>query len=310
MIKTAILNVTTIEPRLKHPTIFEHFDALEGGESFIILNDHDPRPLYYQLLGERGNIFTWEYLESGPEWWRVNIAKTGGQSKQETVGEIAAADMRKAEVFKKLGIDFCCGGKVTLKEAAATAGLTEEALREELDKSESQGAVPVHLDFNSWDISFLADYIKNIHHGYIREFGPIIEQLANKVASRHGNESPELLALAKDTHDFMADLYQHIEKEEAVLFPATKDLSALENEDIDRIIDDLHREHEDAGAELVHFRKLTKDYELPAHACNSYTYLYERMKAFEQDLLQHVHLENNILFPKIIETCQEQLNVE
>lgn len=310
MIKTAILNVTTIEPRLKHPTIFAHFDALEGGESFIIVNDHDPRPLYYQLLGERGNIFTWEYLESGPEWWRVNIAKPAAESKPETVGGIAAADMRKAAVFKKLGIDFCCGGKVTLKEAAATAGLTEEALRHELAKSETQENVPVHLNFNGWDIAFLADYIKNIHHGYIREFGPIIEQLANKVASRHGNESPELVAFAKDTHHLMADLYQHIEKEEVLLFPATKDLSSLENEEIKRIIDELQHEHEDAGAELVHFRKLTKDYELPAHACNSYTYLYEQMKAFEQDLFQHIHLENNILFPKVIEACREQLHAE
>lgn len=308
MIKTAILNVTTIEPRLKHPTIFEHFDALEGGESFIILNDHDPRPLYYQLLGERGNIFTWEYLESGPEWWRVNIAKTGGQSKQETVGEIAAADMRKAEVFKKLGIDFCCGGKVSLKDAAATVGLSEDALRDELAKSETQGNVSVHLDFNGWDISFLADYIKNIHHGYIREFGPIIEQLANKVASRHGNESPELVALAKNTHDFMADLYQHIEKEEELLFPITKDLASLEEEEINRIIHELEHEHEDAGADLVNFRKITSDYALPAHACNSYTYLYDRMKAFEQDLFQHIHLENNILFPKVIDLCREQLH--
>lgn len=89
----------------------------------------------------------------------------------------------------------------------------------------------------------------------------------------------------------------------------TKDLASLENEEINRIIDELEHEHEDAGAELVNFRALTKDYALPAHACNSYTYLYERMKAFEQDLFQHIHLENNILFPKVIETCREQLDV-
>src|SRR5690606_9100747 len=135
MIKTAVLDVTQIEPRLKHPTIFEQFDALERGEHFIIHNDHDPRPLYYQLLGERGNIFTWDYVETGPETWRVEIANPAAP--EETVGEIAAKDMRKADAFKKLGIDFCCGGKKTLKEAAAEAGLTEAQVEEALKRSEA-----------------------------------------------------------------------------------------------------------------------------------------------------------------------------
>lgn len=309
MIKTTILDVTAIEPRLKHPTIFDHFDALEQGESFIILNDHDPRPLYYQLLGERGNFFQWEYLESGPEWWRVSIAKPAKENKEETVGEIAAADMQKAEVFKKLGIDFCCGGKTTLKEAASTIGLSEEELREKLATADKQGGIPVHLDFNSWDIAFLADYIKNIHHGYVREFGPTLEQLADKVALRHGNEHPELLELAQHMQVFMRDLYEHLEKEENILFPLTKELSSLTKEEIAYIVNELRKEHEDAGAELTAFKQLTKNYTLPANACNSYTYLFDSMKAFEQDLLQHIHLENNILFPKIIDTCRQELSI-
>lgn len=308
MIKTAILDVTAIEPRLKHPTIFDHFDALEQGESFIILNDHDPRPLYYQLLGERGNFFQWEYLESGPEWWRVSIAKPAKENQEETVGEIAAADMRKAEVFKKLGIDFCCGGKTTLKEAASTIGLSEEELRTKLAAADKQGSIPVHLDFNSWDITFLADYITNIHHGYVREFGPTLEQLADKVALRHGNEHPELLELAQHMHLFMTDLYDHLQKEEDILFPLTKELSSLSKEKITYIVNELRKEHEDAGAELTAFKQLTRDYTLPENACNSYTYLFDSMKAFEQDLLQHIHLENNILFPKIIDTCRKELS--
>jgi len=111
MIIAEILDVTKIEPRLKHPTIFQCFDALSAGETFTILNDHDPKPLYYQLLGERGNIFTWNYLEQGPDWWRVVLTKPAPAAKIETVGQIVAKDIRKAEVFKKLGIDFCCGGK-------------------------------------------------------------------------------------------------------------------------------------------------------------------------------------------------------
>lgn len=103
MITAAILDVTRIEPRLKHPTIFKHFDELEAGESFIIDNDHDPKPLYYQLLGERGNIFTWDYIQQGPERWQVKIAKNANE------GAVAEKDQRKAEVFKEKGLDQSCG---------------------------------------------------------------------------------------------------------------------------------------------------------------------------------------------------------
>ncbi len=310
MVKAAILDVTRIEPRLKHPTIFEHFDALVPGEDFVILNDHDPKPLYYQLLGERGNIFTWEYLEAGPTWWRVRIVKPAVAGHQETVGEIAAKDIRKAEVFKKLGIDFCCGGKKTLQEAAADAGLEEQQLRKELESAEERAGSHAAHDFDRWDLGFLADYIYNVHHRYVREQGPVIEQLADKVAQRHGFEHRELMALAEGMHTFMADLYSHLKKEEQILFPIVKKLEQGEEglpQQASEAVRYMEREHEDAGEELRHFRKLTADYKLPANACNSYTYLFEKIKEFENDLFQHIHLENNILFPKVLKLEQERL---
>ena len=91
-----VLDVTLLEPKQKHPTIFVRFDELSEGESLTIHNDHDPKPLYYQLLGERGNIFTWEYLEEGPQWWKVKISKRITGEGEETLGEIAANDLRKA----------------------------------------------------------------------------------------------------------------------------------------------------------------------------------------------------------------------
>src|SRR5690606_22648024 len=310
MIKTAILDVTRIEPRLKHPTIFEHFDALVPGERFIIHNDHDPRPLYYQLLGERGNIFTWEYLESGPEHWQVEIAKPAAGKVEETIGEIAAKDIRKAEVFKKLGIDFCCGGKQTLKEAIAEAGLTEEAVTEALAHADAVGSGQVVHDFDSWDLGFLADYVYNVHHKYIRERGPIIEQLAEKVASRHGAAHPELFELATGLKALLDDLYNHVQKEERVLFPVIKALAANGHGAESRVgiqgsVRVMEAEHGVTGDELRALRKLTKGYALPADACNSYTYLFEKIKEFENDLFQHIHLENNNLFPRAIKLEQE-----
>ena len=130
-----VLNVTLIEPRLKHPTIFKNFDALKEGEAFVILNDHDHKTLYSQMLGERDKTFSWTYLEKGPQWWQVQIRKNDLQT-GETVGEIAAKDLRKAEVFKKYGIDFCCGGKKTLKQACEEKGIEIEALEAELESAQ------------------------------------------------------------------------------------------------------------------------------------------------------------------------------
>src|ERR1035437_9642302 len=131
-----ILNVTLLEPRQKHPTIFLRYDELMEGKSLTIHNDHDPKPLYYQLLGERGNAFVWEYLEEGPESWKVRITKRIKGENDETLGEIAAKDLRKAQIFKKHGIDFCCGGKKTVKQACAEKGLDVTLIEQELQQAD------------------------------------------------------------------------------------------------------------------------------------------------------------------------------
>jgi len=306
MIKTEKLDVTQIEPRLKHPTIFEHFDALAAGEGFVIHNDHDPKPLYYQLLGERGQIFTWEYLSQGPEEWEVRIAKNKAEE-GETVGALAAADYRKAEVFKKMGIDFCCGGNKTLKEASKEAGISEENLKQALDAVQQSEKTGAH-DYNTWELDFLADYIANTHHKYVKESAPIINGLAQKVANHHGDHHPELWKLAKSTEHFLNDLLSHVHKEDQVLFPAIKEVVRLKNQqqdtqsiNIQAPINQMMKEHEVSGEDLRFFRQLTQDYQLPADACNSYQYLFEKMKEFENDLFEHIHLENNILFPKALQ---------
>ncbi|MCU7695072.1 iron-sulfur cluster repair di-iron protein [Haoranjiania flava] len=299
------LNVTVIEPRLKHPTIFKHFDELEPGEGFVIENDHDPKPLYYQLLGERGTIFTWEYLEQGPQWWKVRIARKQQEANAETVGEIAAKDIRKAEIFKQKGIDFCCGGDKTLKEAGEEAGISEEELKAALQAVEDK-PLSASQDYNKWELDFLADYIVNTHHRYVKDNAQTISGLAEKVAQHHGENHPELKKVAQAVNHFLQDLINHTEKEEKVLFPAIKEAVAgkrngsngAAQDSIKQPILMMQKEHEIAGEDLTYFRKLTNDYALPADACNSYNYLFEKMKEFEADLHQHIHLENNILFPK------------
>lgn len=306
-----ILNVTVLEPRMKHPTIFARFDALQGGESLTIHNDHDPKPLYYQLLGERGNIFTWEYLEQGPESWKVKISKHGAGEAEETLGEIAAKDLRKAEVFKKHGLDFCCGGKKTVKEACAEKGLDITVVEQELQQADKAPSAARPLPYNEWNPDFLADYIVNTHHTYIRKNMPDIRAYASKVLRVHGNHHPELSKVQWLVEALYTELSAHMQKEEQDLFPYIKQLVAAKNSAakpeqnalgaMQQELDSVIAEHESVGKNLSELRKYTRDYRLPEDACASYGLLYRMLSELEDDVQVHIHLENNILFPKALD---------
>ncbi len=305
-----ILNVTLLEPRQKHPTIFVRFDELAEGESLTIHNDHDPKPLYYQLLGERGNIFTWEYLEEGPEWWRVRISKKISGEDDETLGQIAAKDLRKAQVFKKYGLDFCCGGKKTVKEACAEKGLDVTKVEKELQQADTMPSSRP-LPYGDWNLDFLADYIVNTHHSYVHKTLPDIKAYAQKVMKVHGNRHPELLRIHQLVEEIYAELMAHMVKEEKVLFPYIKELVAVKNNTqplhaaafgtVQNPINLMEMEHELVGKNLEEIRQLSNNYLLPEDACASYSLLYRMLDEFEDDLHLHIHLENNILFPKALE---------
>ncbi|MEJ7779620.1 MAG: iron-sulfur cluster repair di-iron protein [Daejeonella sp.] len=312
-----ILNVTLIEPRLKHPKIFEKFDALTQEEAFIIHNDHDPKPLYYQLLGERGKVFIWEYLENGPELWKVKITKSSEGELPETIGQMVAKDYRKAEIFKKLGIDFCCGGKKTVDEVCKTKGLDVNQVNAELSFAVQQEQNP-SLNFDKWDLNFLTDYIINTHHYYVKENVPFITELANKVAKVHGERHAEAVEVADIFTRLGKDLSLHLMKEENLVFPFIKELvhkrkqgagtSFATFDSISTPTQMMEVEHEQAGEDMASIRTLTNNYLLPVDACTSYTILYKKLQEFENDLFNHVHLENNILFPKAIELEQAMRN--
>jgi regulator of cell morphogenesis and NO signaling len=299
------IDVTVLEPRMKHPTIFDAFDNVAEGSAVVIHNDHDPKPLYYQLLGERGNCFSWTYLSSGPEIWEVEIKKNES-SNVETIGEIAAKDMRKAALLKKLGIDFCCGGKRSLEEACKEQGLDVIRVKQELEESNKQPVAGPQLDFNSWALPFLADYIVNVHHGYVKSNSPLLLELSEKVAGHHGENNPALVAVRTKTFELIQELTTHMKKEEQILFPFIKEqgnktaCSIVKPEPIKNIISVMERDHDIAGEISKQIRHLTNDYTPPANACNSISLLFHKLEEFENDLLQHVHLENNILFPKAI----------
>jgi regulator of cell morphogenesis and NO signaling len=304
-----ILDVTVLEPRQKHPTIFSRFDELEPGESLIIHNDHDPKPLYYQLLGERGHIFTWEYLEQGPDWWKVRITRKQPGEVSETLGQIAASDVRKAEVFRKYSLDFCCGGKKTLHEACQEKGLDVTRIEQELLEA-GKNTLARSLSYSDWSLDFLVDYIVNTHHAYVKKTLPELLAYAGKTAKVHGKHHPELLAIQLLVTEINSELLAHLAKEEQVLFPFIKKLvNSGTGDQSDQLsysgtvqspINVMEMEHETVAKNFDSIRTLSNNYTLPEDACATYSLLYSKLAEFENDLHTHVHLENNILFPKAI----------
>jgi regulator of cell morphogenesis and NO signaling len=304
-----VLDVTIIEPRLKHPTIFEHFNKLSPGSAFVIHNDHDPKPLYYQLIGERGNCFAWTYLLNGPEIWEVEIRKNDPGQHVETLGEIVSKDLRKAETFKKLGLDFCCGGKKSLETACKEKGLDILQVRQELEKTANASSAAPQHDFGSWNLAFLSDYIVNVHHAYVKQNLPVLLELSEKVANRHGKSYPELLQIRNNVIALSNELLLHLKKEETVLFPYIKQLeSASVNSNpsskafgfVQEPIAIMENDHDIVGRLADEIKTLSNNYTLPENACNSYGLLYKKLEDFENDLHMHIHLENNILFPKAV----------
>ncbi|HNU13902.1 MAG TPA: iron-sulfur cluster repair di-iron protein, partial [Chitinophagaceae bacterium] len=295
--------------RQKHRTVFNRFDELAEGESLTIHNDHDPKPLYYQMLAERGNIFIWDYKERGPQWWKVKITKRVSGENDETLGQIAAKDLRKVEIFRKYGLDFCCGGKKTVKEACRDNGLDEMKIEQELQQLDRISS-PHPIPYNDWSLDFLSDYIVNSHHSYVKKNLPDIRAYAEKVMQVHGNRHAELLPIYHLVEEVYSEMMNHMVKEERVLFPYIKELvvaksnsqplQAAHFETVQNPINMMEMEHEAVGENLAQIRELSNNYSLPEDACASYSLLYQMLNEFEEDLQLHVHLENNILFPKAL----------
>ncbi len=310
-----IIDVTQIAPRNRHDLLLETFDNLAAGESFRIRNDHNPKPLYYEMREQWGEAVKWEYLVNGPDQWEVRIGKLA--VKEPTIGEIVASDFRKAEVFKKFGIDFCCGGKVTVGEACLQKRIDRILLESEL-KRVSTTPVEPSLDFNSWEPGFLCDFIVNTHHRYVRKTLPELLYYTQKIATVHGRNHAELDEVAGLFGIINEDLLQHLDKEERVLFPGIKeaftDLNGNFSENKKIITSEIERmtsEHEVAGEAMDRINRITGNYAVPADGCNTYNVTFKMLSQFEDDLHRHVHLENNILYPKAIlkvTQCNNQIN--
>jgi regulator of cell morphogenesis and NO signaling len=231
-----------------------------------------------------------------------------------TLGQLAASDLRKAEVFKKYGLDFCCGGKKTVMQACTEKGLDAALVEQELSKADKNPATRP-LPFNTWPLGFLADYIVNTHHSYVIQTLPELRAYTAKVAEAHGRRNPELLVIQQLVERINEEMSAHMVKEETIFFPYIKQLAAANIslqlvEDapfgtVQQPINRMEMEHETVGQLLEEIRKESKGFKVPEGACASYNVLYRMLEEFEGDLHLHVHLENNILFPRALQIEKE-----
>ena len=218
-----------------------------------------------------------------------------------TVGQLVAERPSRARVFEKFGIDYCCRGKKPLVEACRERGVDVTAVLDELRRNDDRRGA--ERDWSALGLTRLADHIERTHHDYLRQELPRLDFLTHKVAAAHGQRHPELLRLRDVFSAFKAELLNPMQKEELVVFPLCRRLEAGEVDapasgvGLQRPIDVLTHEHDDAGHALAEMRLLTNGFEPPADACNTFRSLLDSLKELEADMHQHVHLENNVLFP-------------
>ena len=228
-------------------------------------------------------------------------------SKDNTVAEIVVQNIKAAHVFKKHGIDFCCGGGITIEKACERHKVDFNSIETELVSIDQ--AQPMY-NYQKWDLDFLIDHIINVHHNYVQENMPIMFQYAEKVARVHGPNHPELIEVFNLVKEVIQELEVHMKKEEIILFPYVKKMAQAQKVGVkaeeahfgtvNNPIRMMESEHENAGDVFKTIAQLTNNYMPPEGACNTYRALFSKLEEFEHDLHQHIHLENNILFPKAI----------
>ena len=227
-----------------------------------------------------------------------------------TVGQLVAENPGAARIFEKAGIDYCCGGGQSLNDACSHSRVPLEQVKELLEQAVA-ARTPADRDWMAASQSELVEHIVEKHHAYVRQELPRLGALIAKVHGVHGKNHPELAQIARVFAEIAQEMTMHMMKEENILFPYIVEMEKAAQGrgpqplpmfgTVQNPVRMMMMEHDQAGANLRAIRELSGDYTPPAEACTSYRVLYEALAAFEADLHQHIHLENNILFPRAVE---------
>jgi regulator of cell morphogenesis and NO signaling len=234
------------------------------------------------------------------------------------VTDIVTHDYRTADVFRKYDIDFCCGGKWPLEEACSSRGLNIENVVEELEKVIHIPAPKASIDFNEWDIDFLSDYILNVHHRYLKKALPSAKGHVAHFLEGHKSKFPELAELELIIRRLMKEIPPHMQQEEEIIFPYIRQIhrAYYNGQSYARLLvktlrkpveEVMMSEHQSVVKNLQRMRELTNNYTSPANACLTHKVTFSKLKEMDTDLIEHIHLETNILFPKAIAMEKELL---
>jgi len=239
--------------------------------------------------------------------------------KNKTIGSFVAEDFRTAAVFSKYRIDFCCKGNRTVTEVCEKQNIDADDLLQnvlQVVQSENSGSI----DFNSWPLDLLADYIEKTHHRYVEEKMNVLLPFLDKLCKVHGANHPELFKINELFIGCAGELSQHMKKEELILFPFVKRMVKTKESDgvlsqpsfgtVSNPIAMMMHEHDNEGERFREIAELTNNYTPPADACTTYRVTFAMLKEFEADLHKHIHLENNILFPKAVTLEKDFVEVE
>lgn len=218
-----------------------------------------------------------------------------------SIAEVALTYPNALTILTRHNIDFCCSGKQTFREACNKVGLNSDTIGSEIVHGKSHCDINV-LRLNTWSVPLLIDYIIQNHHAYIYEAVPQLQELLDKVCDVHGEDHIELTEIRDDFGDLAAELIAHMEKEENVLFSALKALhegAVTSSIRLEGPIAIMENEHEHAGDLTKSIRQLTHHYTVPRDACPTFALLFKKLEEFDHDLMQHIHIENNVLFKKV-----------
>lgn len=234
------------------------------------------------------------------------------------VNEIVAHDYRTADVFRKYDIDFCCGGKWSLEATSKMKGLDLELLLRELKLATRTIQISNALPFDEWKLDFLSDYIINVHHRYLKKALPEIREYVDKFIEGHLKKYPELAEMQVLIQRMEKHMIPHMQQEEEIIFPYIKQIAyAYYNREsyagllvrtLRKPVEDMMKnEHDVTNGQLKRLRAITQNFQLPEKPCNMHRVTFYKLQEFDNDLIQHLHLENNILFPKAIQMEKELL---
>ena len=300
-----VLDVREIDKPFRKKIILSLFDELKDSQKLELISDHSLAPLHKLFKKEKQGFFEWEDIDNGPDSWKIIINKT--ESFNLTVNEILKQFPFSIDVLEQHGIPYFKFGNQKLRDVYESA----QSLYEEIKQSQQLLVNPLRTD--RWSISFTVDYIINNHHTYVREMIPELESLIDHLVAAHSSTHPQLPMIKEKFAEFKVELNEHMKDEEDIVFPSFKGLErALVNGDIDdlKTYDDsinwMEEDHILTGTTLKSMRGFCNNYVAPKDSSPGFKILFEELKKFELDMHFHMHLENNVLFTKVVEALRYQ----